>query len=171
MSRPDDDAAAGPAPETALKVRPARAEDAEAVAEMAAALAEITAGRRGPITAADVCADLLERDGLGLLVAEVDGAVVGYALWTVAYESAFAARGLYLSDLFVRPEARRHGAARALVRAVAQLSTETGGLYVWLVAAPDNDTANAFYDRLGATRDPMLARAVFGPALERLVAR
>ncbi len=152
------------------RVREAGPGDAAAVAEMANALAEVTYGRPAPLTAERVCADLLGRPGIGLLVAERGGAVAGYALWSVAYETGFAARGLYLADLFVKDGARGGGLGRALVAAVARRAVADGGEYVWLVAQPGNHRANALYDRLGASRETILARALFGEALDRLLA-
>ena len=152
-------------------VRDAGPGDAAALAEMANALARITARRAGAMTAETVRRDLLRAPGLGCLVAETRGAVAGYALYTPAYETAFAARGLYLSDLFVRPEARRRGLARALLAETARRAEAEGGRFVWWVADPGDAGAHAFYDRLGASREALAGRAVFGCALDRLLGR
>lgn len=152
-------------------VRDARPEDAAAVAHMANELAKLTAGRRGMMTPARVLADLIEGEGLGLVVALRGGAALGYALYTVAYETVFAARGLYLTDLYVIPEARRQGLARAILAELARRAEADGGRYIWWVTTPGNETANAVYDALGAIRDPVLARAVFDAPFERLKAR
>ena len=43
-----------------------------------------------------------------VLVAESRGTLIGYALFHDAYEPSFAARGVYLADIYVRPEMRRN---------------------------------------------------------------
>src|SRR5256884_3584661 len=57
------------------------------------------------------------------LVAELDGAVVGYAFFSAGYNTDVAARSIFLHDLFVTPAARGPGVGHALIVAVA---AETG---------------------------------------------
>jgi GNAT superfamily N-acetyltransferase len=47
-------------------------------------------------------------------VAELDGQVVGFALWYVTFSTWKGKPGLWLEDLFVRPEARGHGLGKVL---------------------------------------------------------
>lgn len=149
-------------------VRDATPADAQVLAELANALADAVDDGPGEMTAAGVRADWFGSPGLGALVAGHGGALSGYALWTVSYESARQARGLYVADLFVAPKARRRGLARALLGAVAEKAAARGGRYFWLVSHP-GASANAFYDALGATADARLARAVFGPPFDHLL--
>ena len=119
-------------------------------------------------------AESLIRDGFGddatltPLVAEQEGRLVGFALLHVAYEVPWAARGLYLTDLFVLPEARRHGIGRALVAACAREAKSQGRSYVWWVSKPWNEEARAFYDALGAITAPVNAHALTFEAFEAL---
>ncbi len=154
-----------------IEVRDAVPADAARVARMANALAATTGGGRGAMTGEAVRADLIGRPGLGLLVACGAGETAGYALYTAAYETAHAARGLYLSDLYVDAAERRRGLATALLAEIARRAAAGGGRFLWLVALERNGAANALYDRLGATRDPVLARAIHGPAFDRLLDR
>ena len=119
-------------------------------------------------------AESLIRDGFGddatltALVAEQDERLVGFALLHVAYEVPWAARGLYLTDLFVLPEARRQGVGRALVAACARESRDQGRSYVWWVSKPWNEQARAFYEALGAITAPVNAHALTFEAFEAL---
>lgn len=152
-------------------IRDAGPGDAARIAEMANALAAVTYGSPGVMTAAKVCDDLLGRTDLGLIVAELAGRAEGYALYTAAYETAFAAKGLYLSDLYVAAPHRQAGVARALIREIARRAAAGGAGFVWWVSGPKNAAANAAYDRWGASRDTMLCRAVYGPEFEALLDR
>lgn len=132
-------------------VRPATIEDAPALALLVAAL---RAHQKDPIGHLNEAA--IRRDGFGeerefdILVAERDRRPIGYALFIEAYEPAFAARGLYLADLYVRPEARRSGAGRALVRAVTEEAGRRERSFVWWTSLPGNADAHAFYAAIGA---------------------
>ncbi|MEM6943042.1 MAG: GNAT family N-acetyltransferase [Pseudomonadota bacterium] len=156
-----------------ISVRNAASCDAEAVAALANMLA-VAVGTRAegdaPMTAEHVRADLIDAPGLNLVVAERGGEVLGYALYTVAYETAYASRGVYVSDLAVAEEARRQGVARALMRTVAAAAIADGGRYVWWVVAPENAPAKAFYDGLGGVSYPVEARAIFDAPFEALIA-
>ena len=83
-------------------------------------------------------------------VAEVDGAVVGFALWYVSFSTWQGRPGLWLEDLFVRPAARGHGLGKALLQALAQVCIERGyGRFEWWVLDWNVD-AQGFYRSLGA---------------------
>ena len=85
-----------------------------------------------------------------VLVAEEDGGVVGFALFFHNYSTFLGRPGLYLEDLFVRPEYRRRGHGRALLTAVARLAHERGcGRLEWSVL-DWNEPAISFYRSLGA---------------------
>ncbi len=89
------------------------------------------------------------------LVAEGDGPggrrVVGFALFFHNYSTFLAQPGMYLEDLFVRPDERRRGHGRDLLRAVARIAIERGcGRFEWSVLHW-NEPAIRFYKALGAT--------------------
>ena len=61
-----------------------------------------------------------------VLIASLDGTPVGFALFFPNYSTFLGRPGLYLEDLFVRPEARGFGAGRELLEHLARLAVERG---------------------------------------------
>jgi GNAT superfamily N-acetyltransferase len=67
-------------------------------------------------------------------VAEIDGKVIGFALWFLNYSTWLGTHGIYLEDLYVKPEFRGHGAGKALMKRLAQICVERGyGRFQWWV--------------------------------------
>jgi GNAT superfamily N-acetyltransferase len=102
-------------------------------------------------------------------IAEADGRPVGFALWFYSYSTFRGRHGIWLEDLFVRPEARGIGAGKALLRRLAgRCVDEKLGRLEWAVL-DWNAPSIAFYDSLGASAlDDWTTRRVTGEALERL---
>jgi GNAT superfamily N-acetyltransferase len=98
----------------------------------------------------------LVRDGLGperwfdCLVADVGAEVVGYALVCRGYEAHTAKRRLWLSDLYVRADARRTGVGRALMVEVARLAIAQDCEAVYWDLWRLNRVGKDFYESLGA---------------------
>jgi GNAT superfamily N-acetyltransferase len=88
-----------------------------------------------------------------LLVADDDGAVVGFAAVGWKWSSLRAARIAVLEDLFVASEARGRGAADALIRGCADRAREHGAPVLSWQTATDNHRAQAVYERVGASGD------------------
>jgi GNAT superfamily N-acetyltransferase len=96
----------------------------------------------------------------------------GFALFFHTFSTFLGRRGLWLEDLFVRPEHRGAGLGRALLVALAQLAHERGcGRFEWAVL-DWNAPAIGFYESLGAKimQDWRIAR-VAGAELARLAGR
>ena len=112
-----------------------------------------------------------DRPAAEVRIATLGGEAVGFALFFHTYSTFLARRGLYLEDLFVRPDARGHGVGRALLAALARLAVERGcGRLEWSVL-DWNASAIGFYRALGAA--PMDDWTVFrltGDALARVAA-
>ncbi len=85
-----------------------------------------------------------------VLVAEEAGAVVGFALFFPVYSTFRAEPGMYLEDLFVRPEHRGKGHGKALLRELARLTVERGYARLDWCVLDWNAPSIAFYRSLGA---------------------
>jgi GNAT superfamily N-acetyltransferase len=104
-----------------------------------------------------------------LLVADRDGAIVGYALYFYCYSTFLAQPSLYLEDLYVRPAERGRGVGRAFMLRLAEEAVAHGcGRFEWTVL-DWNVHAQRFYRGLGADvhAEWQLCR-VTEPALSRL---
>jgi GNAT superfamily N-acetyltransferase len=91
--------------------------------------------------------EAVEAGDLDVLVARVEGHVVGIAV--LAYRLSISAAGSFVSieDLYVRPEARRRGVGRTLLEAVGEHCASRGVSYV--EAQVEDEEAAAFYSALG----------------------
>ena len=88
------------------------------------------------------------------LVAELDGRLVGFALFFTNFSTFLGKPGLYLEDLYVQPAHRGAGIGRALLQRLAGLANARGcGRFEWSVLDWNVD-AIRFYERLGATLLP-----------------
>lgn len=103
-------------------------------------------------TEADLAAALFaERPHVWCHLAEVDGAVAGFALWFLNFSTWIGRHGIYLEDLYVRPEHRGNGIGLAMLRMLATTATERGyGRVEWSVL-DWNVPSIEFYRRVGAT--------------------
>jgi ribosomal protein S18 acetylase RimI-like enzyme len=82
------------------------------------------------------------------VIAEHAGVPAGYTLFWPTYDTEWAARGGWLSDLYMLPQARRRGIARRLMAEAAARTAAQGGRYLtWLVDV-ENQRARAFYRTL-----------------------
>nr|WP_214370919.1 GNAT family N-acetyltransferase [Pseudonocardia sp. H11422] len=83
-------------------------------------------------------------------VAEVDGAVVGCALWFLNFSTWQGVHGIYLEDLYVRPEHRGHGLGRALLAELAAICAERGYARLEWSVLDWNAPSIGFYRSIGA---------------------
>jgi GNAT superfamily N-acetyltransferase len=141
----------------ALAVRTALASDAPAIGILAKQFAGYLRSL-GDQTEFKLTAEACLRDGFGLrpafegLVAEELGRVIGYLLYHFGYDSDGAFRNIHIVDLYVDANARKKGAGRALMMAVAAVAREAGAQeMIWSVYRA-NDLAVSFYERLGARK-------------------
>ena len=104
-----------------------------------------------------------------VVLAELDGQPVGFALFFHNYSTFLAQPGIHLEDLFVRPEFRGHGFGKALLLHVGQLAHRRGcGRYEWSVL-DWNEPSIRFYKSLGACPlDDWTVMRVTGEGLDRM---
>ena len=98
-----------------------------------------------------------------------DGSVAGFALWFVTFSTWLGRHGIYLEDLYVRPDLRGFGYGRALLSTLATICTERGypRLQWWVLDW--NEAAQGFYRQLGARpMDEWTVWRLTGDALGRL---
>ena len=88
------------------------------------------------------------------VVAEVDGAVVAFALFFTNFSTFLGQPGLYLEDLYVQPAHRGTGLGKSLLAHLGALAVERGcGRFEWSVL-DWNENAIRFYESMGATVMP-----------------
>jgi GNAT superfamily N-acetyltransferase len=80
------------------------------------------------------------------LVAEIDGRVVGLAQYLFHRSTTLPADICLLHDLYTSPDARGHGAGRALIEAVDEAARAAGSTRVYWQTQESNATARALYD-------------------------
>ena len=84
------------------------------------------------------------------LICEVNGKAVGFAVYFFNYSTWQGQHGLYLEDLYVTPDARGHGAGKALLQHLAQIAIDKNcGRFEWS-CLDWNTPSLKFYDSLGA---------------------
>jgi len=90
------------------------------------------------------------RPAAEVIIAELDGAAVGFALFFHNFSTFLGRPGLFLEDLYVQPHARGSGIGKALLRHLAGLAVARGcGRMDWNVL-DWNEPAIGFYEKLGA---------------------
>jgi len=85
-----------------------------------------------------------------VLVAELDGMGQGFALFFHNFSTFEGKPGIYLEDLYVRPEARGAGVGKALLQALAGLAIARGCARLEWSVLDWNAPSIAFYRSLGA---------------------
>ena len=155
-------------------IRPARAVDIPAIHQMITDLATYERSQREVrSTEDDLRAALLAAPGaqpsVFAHVADHDGQVAGFALWFLSYSTWLGRHGIYLEDLYVRPERRGQGHGRALLAELARICVERGyGRLEWSVL-DWNAPARRLYESLGAgSVDEWVRYRLTGPALRTL---
>jgi GNAT superfamily N-acetyltransferase len=149
-------------------VRPATPADVTEIHAMIVELAiyEREAADRVESTEADLHAALFgARPVAEALIAEVDGATAGHAVFYETY-STWEGGGIWLEDFFVRPAYRGAGAGAALFTRLAAVTVERGYARFEWVALDWNRLALDFYERFGAQRfDAWKLHRLSGPEL------
>jgi GNAT superfamily N-acetyltransferase len=153
-------------------IRDADERDVPKILKLVSGLAEFEKLPGPDDGAAERMAEHLRAGKIRLMVAELDGDLAAYAAWFYSYSTFLARPGIYLEDLYVRPDARSRGIGEQLLRTLAARAHAEGcGRFEWTVL-DWNVRAQAFYTKMGAR---MLGEwrvcRVDGDALTRLAAK
>lgn len=154
-----------------IAIRQAVAADVPLILELIRALGEYERLVHEVVaTEADLHEQLFgARPSAEVLIGELDGAAVGFALFFHNFSTFLGKPGLYLEDVFVRPEHRGAGLGKALMVELARIAVERGcGRFEWSVL-DWNQPSIDFYRSLGAVgMDEWTVQRVSGEALRRL---
>jgi GNAT superfamily N-acetyltransferase len=135
-----------------ITLREATEADVEALHRLIVAIAD----HHGQREYVFVTVDDLRRDGFGpapkfgAVLAEVDGALVGYASYTWSYAIWLGAAYMSVDDVFVSASLRGLGVGEALMRTLKQVCADRGLQRLRWEVQPDNTAAIRFYERIGA---------------------
>lgn len=136
-----------------LKIRAATPADVPVIVALIRDLAEYEKAAPGALSLTE---ELLQESLFGAhpaveaLIATLGDEVAGYALFFHNFSSWRGKRGLFLEDLYVRPERRGHGIGKALFSAVLRLARERGCARMEWLVLDWNQTAIDFYRSQGA---------------------
>ena len=135
-----------------MTIRPATEADLATIEELIRALAEYERLSQEVVMDAELLRRSLfgERPYAEVLIAEENGASAGFALFFHNFSTFVGRPGIYLEDLFVRPEHRGKGYGKALLKRLAEIAVERDcGRLEWAVL-DWNEPALGFYRSLGA---------------------
>jgi len=135
-----------------LTIRPATPADVPLILSLVREIAEYEKLLHEVVaTEADVQRTLFGgRPEAEVILAQLAGEPVGFAVFFPVYSTFLAQSGIYLEDLFVRPHVRGKGVGKALLARVASIAVERGyGRVEWSVLNW-NEPAIRFYESLGA---------------------
>jgi GNAT superfamily N-acetyltransferase len=154
-----------------LEIRPGTEVDVPLILSLIRELAEYERLSHEVVATEEMLRDSLfgERRVAEVLLGHLDGEPAGFALFFHSFSTFLGRPGIYLEDLYVKPEFRGEGVGRALLVHLARLARDRGcGRLEWSVL-DWNEPAIGFYRRLGAS--PVSGWTVYrvtGEALEEL---
>jgi len=134
------------------RIRRAREEDLASIVELVEELPDYERARQDCHLTVDLLREALFCPSPALFghVAEVDGEVVGTALWFLNFSTWRGKHGIYLEDLYVRPSLRGSGLGKALLTTLAQECVARGYSRLEWSVLDWNEPAIGFYKSLGA---------------------
>jgi len=144
-----------------MEIRFATQEDAPVIVDLIKGLAEYEKlSHEVIVTEEKIKATLFgEKKFAECLIAEVEQKSVGFALFFHNYSTFLGKPGVYLEDLFVKPEFRKLGVGQALLRRLAQIAIQRNCARLEWSVLDWNKPAIDFYMNLGAR--PMSEWTVF----------
>ena len=154
-----------------ISIRPASAADLPLIAQLIRDLAEYERLAHEVRFDDEVLAAKLfgPRPYAEVVIGEIDGAAQGFALFFHNFSTFEGCPGIYLEDLFVRPDARGSGLGKALLSHLAALAVERDCARLEWSVLDWNEPAIGFYKKLGARlMDEWTVMRVDGDALTQL---
>src|ERR1700753_818468 len=135
-------------------IRPATEDDVQLIFDLICELATYEKLRHEVVGTPEILrASLFDRgDAEALIVESEDGEVVGYAIFYTRCSTFECRSGIWLEDVYVRPEHRRGGIGLRILEHLAALTLERGHVRLEWCALTWNEPALNFYAKLGATR-------------------
>ena len=154
-----------------LEIRPATERDVPLILSLIRELAEYERLSHELVATEEILRDSLfgERPAAEVLLGYVGGDPAGFALFFHSFSSFLGRPGIYLEDLYVRPEFRGAGVGRVFLRHLARLAKDRGcGHLEWWVL-DWSEPAIRFYEALGAVpMDDWTVYRIAGEALDEL---
>ncbi len=155
-------------------IRPATEADAQLLFDLICELATYEKLRDEVVGSPEILrASLFDREAAEALIVEDEaGEAVGYAIFYTTFSTFECRAGMYLEDLYVRPEKRQGGIGLRIMEHLAALALERGHVRLEWVALDWNEPALNFYEKLGAARlDSWVIHRLETPGIETLAAR
>lgn len=155
---------------TTLSIRPAGPADVPLLLALIAELADYERAADSAVGSEELLETALfgRRPVAEAVIAELDSDPVGFALFYMTFSTWLCLPGIWLEDLYVRPEHRRAGVGRALFAHVAEIAVKRGSGRMEWSALDWNTPALSFYQGLGASIvDGWHTHRLQGTALER----
>ena len=136
-----------------LRIRPATEADMELLFGLISELAEYE--KLADKVAGDpevLRRTLFEQRAAEALIVELAGEPIGYAIFFTTFSSFECRSGIWIEDIYVRPDRRRDGIGRAVMEQIAALALERGHVRLEWTALDWNEPALRFYEKLGAAK-------------------
>jgi GNAT superfamily N-acetyltransferase len=151
-------------------IRPATEADVQLVYDLICELATYEKLRHEVVGTPEVLREsLFERGDAEALIVEDEGEAVGYAIFYTTFSTFECRSGIWLEDVYVRPEHRRGGIGLQIMEHLAALALERGHVRLEWVALDWNEPALNFYEKLGAARlDDWLIHRLEAPGMRSL---
>jgi GNAT superfamily N-acetyltransferase len=156
------------------EIRPATEDDVPIILSLIRELAEYERLSHEVVATEDLLRESLfgERRGAEVLIACCKGAPAGFALFFHSFSTFLGRPGIYLEDLYVKPEFRGRGIGRALLTHLARLAKERGcGRLEWAVLDWNEPAIKLYKSIIAVPMDEWTVYRVTGEALETLATR
>lgn len=150
--------------------RYAQRKDVPLIMELIKGLAEYE-GMSGSLSVTEKLLEewLFDKERAEVLLLVVDGVEAGFALFFQSFATYPGRGGIYLDDLFVKPEYRGRGYGKALFKRLAQITRERGGMRIEWICLKSNLSGIGFYKSLGGKQmDVCSSFRLENEALEKL---